>query len=224
MTAALLELADFQCPGDSETLFATIAQDLLTTGYSIRAGALPAAIAKDLLQHLHIMPEQQFAPAGIGREQDHLLNRSGRKDTICWITGAAAAGRHWLDWAGALQIYLNRELFLGLFSFESHFAHYAKGAYYRRHIDAFRGDSNRVLSVVAYLNPCWLPADGGELVLYPDENYPDGLRVSPEMGTLAVFLSAEFEHEVLPATRDRYSVAGWFRVNSSSAQRVDPPR
>ncbi|MEC7468361.1 MAG: 2OG-Fe(II) oxygenase, partial [Pseudomonadota bacterium] len=34
----------------------------------------------------------------------------------------------------------------------------------------------------------------------------------------------EFPHEVLPATRDRFSIAGWFRVNNSTAQRVDPPK
>jgi len=203
-------------------LFATIAQDLLAKGYSIRAGALPADISNSLLLQLQAMPEQQFLPAGIGREQDQMLNRFVRKDTISWITGASAAGLLWLDWAAELQTYLNRVLFLGLFSFESHFAHYAKGAFYRRHIDAFKGDSNRVLSVVAYLNPGWQAADGGELVLYP-QDYPDGLKVCPEMGTLAVFLSAEFEHEVLPTTQDRYSVAGWFRVNGSNAQRADPP-
>lgn len=36
------------------------------------------------------------------------------------------------------------------------------------------------------------------------------------LGTLVVFLSEEFEHEVLPAKRDRYSIAGWFRVNPSA--------
>jgi SM-20-related protein len=40
---------------------------------------------------------------------------------------------------------------------------------------------------------------------------------------LVVFLSEEFPHEVLPTATDRYSIAGWFRVNTSSAERVDPP-
>ena len=35
--------------------------------------------------------------------------------------------------------------------------------------------------------------------------------------------SKEFPHEVLPANRDRYSVAGWFRVNTSLANKADPP-
>lgn len=38
-----------------------------------------------------------------------------------------------------------------------------------------------------------------------------------------LFLSEEFPHEVLPASRERYSIAGWFRVNGNGAGRVDPP-
>ena len=211
-------------PGtDTEMLFARIAEDLLAKGYSINPCALPEGLADDLLLQLHAMSEQQFSPAGIGREQDQMLNRFVRKDKICWITGESAAGRRWLEWTGALQEHLNRRLFLGLFSFESHFAHYPEGAFYRRHLDAFKGESNRVLSIVAYLNPGWLGGDGGELVIYPEGGVGNAIKVTPALGTLAVFLSEDFEHEVLPARRDRYSVAGWFRVNSSSAKRADPP-
>ena len=31
------------------------------------------------------------------------------------------------------------------------------------------------------------------------------------IGTLVCFLSERFEHEVLPATRSRWSLTGWFR-------------
>ena len=85
------------------------------------------------------------------------------------------------------------------------------------------GEANRVLSVVAYLNSSWSQDDGGELVLYRDEQDAEGIKVTPLNGTLVIFLSEEFPHEVLPANRDRYSVAGWFRCNTSQEQRVDPP-
>ena len=39
------------------------------------------------------------------------------------------------------------------------------------------------------------------------------LDLYPEGGSLAVFMSAGFEHEVLPATRDRLSITGWFFRN-----------
>jgi SM-20-related protein len=129
-----------------------------------------------------------------------------------------------LQWTQVLQVYLNRRLFLGLFSFESHFAHYAPGHFYKRHLDAFKGEANRVLSLVTYLNPEWSKSDGGELVIYENTGDTVGRSVSPEFGTLAVFLSEEFEHEVKAATRDRYSIAGWFRLNSSTTDKVDPPR
>jgi SM-20-related protein len=48
-------------------------------------------------------------------------------------------------------------------------------------------------------------------------------KVVPQMGTLVVFLSERFPHEVLPAHADRYSIAGWFRVNTSINNQIDPP-
>jgi SM-20-related protein len=98
----------------------------------------------------------------------------------------------------ALQLYLNKQLLLGLFSFESHFSHYAPGDYYKRHKDAFKGEANRVLSLVLYLNSAWQQDDGGELVLYaPEDERPGalascgiddgGLKVTPLLGTWRFF-------------------------------------
>ncbi|MGD8873781.1 MAG: 2OG-Fe(II) oxygenase [Gammaproteobacteria bacterium] len=205
-------------------LFGRIADDLQDKGYSINPAVLPASLSDALLAHMLQMQDEQFNPAGIGREPRHMHNRFVRNDEICWITGESTAGRNWLRWAAELQTFLNRRLLLGLFSFESHFARYAPGAYYKRHLDAFRGDTNRVLSIVAYLNTDWAAADGGELVLYSDMTDRDGLRVSPIAGTVVIFLSEEFPHEVLPARRDRYSIAGWYSINRTTAERPDPPR
>lgn len=170
------------------------------------------------------MSAREYEAAGTGRGDDYLKNEFVRTDEICWITGESAAGAEWLNWTGRLQQYLNRRLFLGLFSFESHFAHYRPGDFYKRHYDAFRGETNRVLSVVVYLNPAWNPIDGGELVMYEGDLDTDGLKVVPLLGTIVVFLSEEFPHEVLPAKRDRYSIAGWYRVNTSIDNKIDPPQ
>lgn len=207
-----------------ETLFAFIANDIEKQGYSIRPGALPETVAASLFMHQQQLDGNAYIDAGIGRGDRYLKNAFVRTDEICWITGDSAAGRLWLDWAAQLQGFLNRRLFLGLFSFESHFAHFAPGHYYKRHYDAFRGETNRVLSVVAYLNPGWASSDCGELVLYRSDDDLVGTNVVPLYGTVVVFLSEEFPHEVLPANRDRYSVAGWFRVNTSLANKADPPR
>src|SRR5699024_10260667 len=105
-----------------------------------------------------------------------------------------------------------------------HFAHYSPRAYYKRHRDAFRGEANRVLSVVASLNSRRGAHDGGELVLYREDRDREVIKVVLLYGSLVVFLSEEFPHEVLPAKRDRYSVAGWYRLNASLGNKIDPPR
>ncbi len=66
----------------------------------------------------------------------------------------------WRDWAECLRLHLNRRLFLGLISFESHLAHYRPGDFYRTHVDALGGEANRVVSLVCYLNPGWIEGDG----------------------------------------------------------------
>lgn len=213
-----------------EPLFEFISNDIIDKGYSIRPYALPESLTSLLLDHITTMPASNFKRAGVGRAQDHIISNFIRTDEICWITGNSEAGKAWLAWTKSLQDFLNRRLFLGLFSFESHFAHYAKGDFYKKHKDAFTGEGNRILTVVVYLNQQWSSDDGGELVIYDkqlassvvDDNRK--VTVIPGFGTIVVFLSEEFVHEVLPAQRDRYSIAGWFRLNNSIANNIDPPR
>lgn len=208
----------------NESLFDAISDDIERQGYSIRPAALPEDIAASLYDCSRRAAAGNYIEAGVGRGADFVRTEFIRTDGICWIHDGWHGAGPWLDWTAALQRFLNKHLFLGLFSFESHFAHYPPGAYYKRHYDAFRGEANRVLSVVTYLNPGWGRDDGGELVLYTDDRDREGIRVVPLYGTIVVFLSEEFPHEVLPACRDRYSVAGWYRLNGSIGNRIDPPR
>ena len=70
----------------------------------------------------------------------------------------------------------------------------------------------RTLTTVLYLNPDWQSADGGQLRIYTDPDYPGRYQeVQPLAGTLVAFLSARFEHEVMPASRERLSLTGWFK-------------
>ena len=114
-------------------------------------------------------------------------------------------------------------MFIGLFDYEIHFAHYPVGAFYKKHLDAFRcnrqqGQSNRVLSTVLYLNHAWQLGDGGELLLYAEDDDNKVLEtILPECGRLVIFLSEKLPHEVLPAKRERKSIAGWFRVNERTS-------
>ncbi|GAA0860148.1 2OG-Fe(II) oxygenase [Aliiglaciecola litoralis] len=221
--AAILNLNSHSGEGEGTEFFEKIAKDIQDKGFSINPCALPHMLGESLAGHLHSMPQFNFEQAGIGRESEHSVNNFVRTDDICWITGESDAGRRWLEWNSSLQTFLNRRLFLGLFSFESHFAHYSPGDFYKRHFDAFKGEANRVLSVVVYLNHAWQPDDGGELVIYQNEQDQEGIKVTPSFGTMVVFLSEEFPHEVLPASRDRFSIASWYRVNSSTSEKADPP-
>lgn len=207
-----------------EAVFERVAEALRIHGYVALPNAVPAHVSAALLRHLDLHEEYEFATANIGRGTEQELNTQVRRDKIAWIEATSPNSHVWMDWTHALQTYLNRRLFMGLFSFESHFAFYREGDFYRIHVDAFRGQSNRVLSLVTYLNHDWLPEQGGELILYHPETEEEVARVLPSFGTLVLFLSEEFPHEVKPAMRTRYSVAGWFRVNTSTTDRVDPPR
>ncbi len=209
--------------GDNERLFSQIAMDLRGQGYSVCPEALPGRLGEGLVRHLNDLSKEKFNNAGVGRKQELAHNNLIRGDEICWITGESIAGREWLEWIAQMKAFLNRQLFLGLFSFESHFSHYAAGDFYKRHSDAFKGEANRILSLVVYLNSDWKKEDAGELILYEGESDTIGISVPPRLGTVVVFLSEEFPHEVSVTHSDRYSIAGWFRINSSITECVDPP-
>lgn len=223
-------MSDMTCSAENAFLFESISNDILNKGYSICPYALPQNLTTLLLKDITELPTNHFKRAGIGRATDYVINDSIRTDDISWITSNSEAGCAWIKWATSLQDFLNRRLFLGLFYFESHFAHYTKGNFYKKHKDAFKGEGNRVLSVVVYLNNNWSGADGGELVIYNDQLSASSIidnsqiTVTPNIGTIVVFLSEEFPHEVLPAKRDRYSIAGWFRLNNKITNQLPPPR
>lgn len=194
-----------------EDVFERITQDLEARGYAYLPSVLPQPVTDSLLDYLARLEHDKFHDGAIGRGRAKIRNRFIRRDRIHWIDEANPAAKVWFNWTQQLQAYLNRRLFLGLFSFECHFAHYKVGDFYRRHLDAFKGKSNRVLSLVVYLNRGWEPDHGGELVIYSPNDGSELVKVTPGLATLVLFLSEDFEHEVLPTNRDRYTVAGWFR-------------
>ncbi len=161
--------------------------------------------------------DEARAHAGAGRLRAAATGRADgrqfaglRGDSTLWLDDPACgeAARALLAALDGLRGELNRRLLLGLEEVEAHFAHYPPGAAYARHRDRFASSDARVLSLVLYLNEDWPGEAGGALRLH----LPDGPRdVAPRLGTIAVFLSGEVEHEVLPATRPRFSVAAWFR-------------
>jgi SM-20-related protein len=151
-----------------------------------------------------------FRPARVGRGQRREERSDVRGDRTLWLDEWGPAPAEFALWAALakLRSAMNEATFLGLFSFEGHYAMYPPGAFYRRHRDRFRDDDARVLSCALYLNEGWTSADGGALRVHLGAG--ETRDILPAGGTLVCFPSERYEHEVLPAARERLSVTGWF--------------
>ncbi|BBL88615.1 SM-20 protein [Vibrio rotiferianus] len=159
--------------------------------------------------------------ARIGRNDDVTRIETIRSDKIQWLKrdmGAPVAS--FLDKMEEIRLEANRHFFLGLFEYEAHFAKYEKGDFYQKHLDCFKGNENRRLTTVFYMNESWSEEDAGELVVY-DLNDNEIATIPPRSGRLFVFLSEQFPHEVLPTNAERFSIAGWFRINGVKDNQLD---
>ncbi len=192
-----------------------IASPFYQQGFVVLEQAIPADLCWALYQDIQ---QQSLKAAGVGRQGQHQLDLQVRRDRTAWLNTDNPVQQQYLQQMALLQQDMNQRCFLGLIDFEAHYARYQQGDFYQKHLDAFVGRSNRVLSSVCYLNTV---EQGGELVLY-DEQDQLLTKVQPKAGTMVIFESCRFPHEVLPAAEPRYSIAGWFRHNSSIQGRVDP--
>jgi SM-20-related protein len=156
----------------------------------------------------------EFHAASIGRSDTAECDPSIRGDSICWLGGRASTEPEWALFAqlDALCVALNSALFLGISEFEAHYACYPPGAGYVRHVDRFRDDAARVISLVLYLNDDWRDTDGGTLRIYATRgaNKPT-CELPPSGGTLVAMRSDTLAHEVLPTIAERWSIAGWLK-------------
>lgn len=198
-------------PEPQNACFVRVSDDLAAQGWSVQEQALPVELVSDLAAQCRMLWHNDvLTPAAVGPLGEELLLPSVRGDYTRWLDQcpSSAANSLFLETMEALRLWLNRSLFLGLDSFETHYALYPPGAGYRKHLDRFKGNPLRTVSVVAYLNQQWQPGDGGELRLHLQEGPRD---VAPLGGSLAVFMSDRILHEVLAANKERASLVGWFR-------------
>ena len=191
-------------------LFTTIIDALVDDGYVI----IDNALHPDLPSQLKDIAQNQtdFKQAGISSSAQVHTDAQRRRDKISWLDEDSSYQSEYLQFAQELQDTLNRELYLGINYYESHFAIYEEGDFYEKHLDAFKGSKNRVVTTVYYLNDNWNEEDGGELLIYNKKNTLI-TKVIPQTNTLVVFLSDKFPHEVLKAKAQRISIAGWFRID-----------
>lgn len=192
-----------------------IANSLATTGWYAGESILPAELSCRLMQRARLLAATAaLHSARVGHDTGVRTNAQLRSDETRWLDSAPddASERDAVTIVNALRAHLNKALFLGAQEAELHFARYAPGAFYRTHRDRFRDDDARLVSLVFYLNDDWSDDAGGALLLYAaDDSGAVIARVQPRAGTMVCFLSDRFPHEVLPATRERFSLTGWLR-------------
>jgi SM-20-related protein len=199
---------------DLSVSLARIIDDLAEHGWSLQTQFIPPTLTLALAEECRSRAAAGLlVQAGVGRSALTVVSEGLRGDHIQWLdAGQSVACDHYLAVMDELRQALNQALYLGLGDFESHFALYPPGAYYKKHLDRFRDDDRRAVSVVLYLNQDWHVEQGGALRLYLEGGRLHD--VLPAAGDLLVFLSAEMPHEVLPATRERLSLTGWLRRRS----------
>jgi SM-20-related protein len=198
----------------SERSLKSIVQSLADRGFCIAPAFLDGEITAALRDDFdRLLREEKFKAAKVGQADAGKAASGVRTDRIFWFAeketvGARAAVSEKLE---ELRSLLNRDLFLGIQDFETHYAFYEAGGYYRRHRDVFKKDDRRLISFVLYLNENWKPADGGRLILHPrDSELTAPVQVDPTAGTGVFFLS-DVEHEVDESHARRKSCTGWFR-------------
>lgn len=199
-------------PPDEAGLAVVIGAGLADRGRVV----MPGFVSDDLVRRLRgrarsLDRDERFAPGGVGRAGSRVERADIRGDRIAWLdtTSSDAAERELAAALDGVRLAANRALALGAFDAEFHYAIYPPGAGYARHRDRFRDDDARVLSCIVYLNLDWRDGDGGRLRFHDDGGA--SMDVRPDGGTLVAFLADRHEHEVLPATRERMAVSGWFR-------------
>lgn len=198
-------------------------------GFCVMDNFISSATALALSNEINVLHDgDNMHQAGTG-QQFIAVNSGLRGDSIYWLNEAVAsiAQQVYFEKMEALRVGLNQHLYLGLFSLESHLALYPIGAGYKKHIDRFRSANGsakvdvaiRQISCILYLNDNWLESDGGHLRLYVNAlaatadspaTLASAIDIAPMGGRLVMFISDTFYHEVLPATRDRKSLTGWF--------------
>ncbi|EMC8779106.1 MULTISPECIES: 2OG-Fe(II) oxygenase [Providencia] len=148
--------------------------------------------------------------ARIGHRDSLQGNKAIRGDQTVWLEPEMGSSIvHYLNKMEQVRQELNCQLYLGLRDFETHFCRYPNGGFYKKHVDNPRGVGRRKITTVLYMNEQWHPSDGGELVVYDQEDN-QLFKLEPIAGRMIFFMSEEFPHEVLPTEQTRESIAGWF--------------
>ncbi len=195
--------------------FERLIDTLATQRICVVPGFFDTTLCNALYQELKQRTETQaLDKARVGKDERQTRIKEIRGDAIHWLDGETKAQQQFLAIMDSYRQALNRQLFLGLDELEVHFAHYPLGMGYQKHLDSFQNSNLRRITVVAYLNPDWNEGDGGQLQIFDGDKIVS--EVSPQGGTLVSFVSEEISHQVAITHRERFSIAGWFRVRDTN--------
>lgn len=190
--------------------------DLLIDSYlehkvGIDTAFISQRLSNGLQQNImQLQKDELMKTAGIGNDTIKDVQQKTRGDKIYWLdkTHDNSFEQEFLSLVDDFVGHLNSTCYTGINSYEFHYAVYEEGSFYKRHKDQFRNDDNRKYSLINYLNNNWLEEDGGQLLVYQQENTQ---RIMPQSQTAVFFKSNEMEHEVVKANRERMSITGWLK-------------
>jgi SM-20-related protein len=189
--------------------------ELLNQGYGVIDDFLEPKLYSELKNLAsHLLSEEAFQEASIGRHDKHQKQQTIRNDKTFWLHQDSEYPpiQAYLKTLDSLKEALNQAFFLGLNAFESHMAVYPPGSFYKKHVDQFEKSRERQISCVYYLNDHWCASDGGALVLYePKDNVL--AQIYPHANRFACFRS-DMPHEVQLTHAQRLSIAGWFKIRA----------
>lgn len=199
-----------------EDLLDVISAEIYQKSYVVVDNFVDEEFRKALLsEQMDLVRLGKFRHAAVGKGGQKQVRTEIRSDEVLWMDAAELSPLQAVFWEKVEEIrkVLNQRCFLGLRSFEGHFARYPIGSFYKRHLDQFHAVPHRVVTVILYLNETWSAENGGALRMYfPQE---DGTECSEDVlpigGRLVVFLSGEIPHEVLPTQKERISITGWLK-------------
>lgn len=200
-------------PGNEVDQFEELILGLVSNQYGLIDGFLDDETLAGLRKNIDkLYKNDAMHAAGLGNNSVYQLNKNIRGDNIKWIENDSINPyeKVVIDKINRFINYLNSSCYTSIKNFESHYACYEPGSFYKRHLDQFQTDNGRKFSIVIYLNQNWTAADAGAISVYPKD--AEALDFLPLGGRIIFFKSDVLEHEVNPSTtRDRLSIATWLK-------------
>jgi SM-20-related protein len=204
------------------------AEGLAHDGFVVLDGFLGDDDARAVRVELEALLDRgAFREARIGHGPSRQRAEGIRSERICWFnvdrTDVVVADhdrdagddddgvmpgpavRRYLAALDVVRMAIARSCFPSLGHIELHAVCYEPGARYGAHLDTFRDDTRRVISVCDYLNEAWHDDDGGFLRLHTQPTRD----LAPRFDRLVIFRSGTMLHEVLTVRRRRLSMTGW---------------